>query len=140
MSVIQKEITIQPKKRGFHIITKEIEKAVPELKEIRNGIAHIFIKHTSASLSVNENVDPDVRADMETHFNKIVPESASYYQHTLEGSDDMTSHIKATMIGSSVIVPVTGGRLNLGTWQGVYLCEHRNSGGRRMLVITIIGE
>jgi secondary thiamine-phosphate synthase enzyme len=140
MSVFQKEITITPKKRGFHIITAEIERAIPELKEFKGGLAHIFIKHTSASLTINENADPDVRTDMETHFNRMVPESAAYYLHTLEGTDDMTSHIKASIIGPSVTVPVTDGRFNLGTWQGIYLCEHRNNGGRRKLLITITGD
>ena len=140
MNITQKEIILTPKKRGFHIITQEIEKDLPELKEFKTGIAHIFIKHTSASLTINENADPDVRTDMETHFNKIVPESGGYYLHTLEGTDDMTAHIKATIIGPSVTVPVTGGRFNLGTWQGIYLCEHRNHGGRRKLTVTITCE
>jgi len=139
MKVIQKEIVLSPKKRGFHLITNEILKAIPELKEMKSGIAQVFIKHTSASLTINENADPDVRADMETHFNKMVPETANYYLHTSEGPDDMTSHIKASILGSTLTVPVTEGRFNLGTWQGIYLCEHRNSGGRRKIVITVIG-
>jgi secondary thiamine-phosphate synthase enzyme len=139
LKVIQKEIILSPKKRGFHLITNEVLKAIPELKEIKAGIAQIFIKHTSASLTINENADPDVRADMETHFNKMVPETASYYLHTLEGPDDMTSHIKASILGSTLTVPVTDGRFNLGTWQGIYLCEHRNSGGRRKIVVTVLG-
>lgn len=140
MQFFQKEISIKPSPRGFHLITDEIEKQVPEIAKFSTGIAHVFIKHTSASLTINENADPAVRTDMETYFNKIVPESASYFEHTLEGKDDMTSHIKSSMIGSSVLVPITNGRFNLGTWQGIYLCEHRNSGGSRRIVVTIFGE
>jgi secondary thiamine-phosphate synthase enzyme len=136
--IIQKEILLKPKSRGFHLITNEIISQVPEIKQISAGIAHIFIKHTSASLTINENVDPTVRTDMETYFNKIVPESASYFQHTLEGMDDMTSHIKASILGNSVTVPISQGSFNLGTWQGIYLCEHRNYGGAREIVVTII--
>ena len=136
--IIQKEILLKPKARGFHLITNEIISQVPEIKEITAGITHIFIKHTSASLTINENVDPTVRTDMETYFNKIVPESATYFQHTLEGTDDMTSHIKASILGNSVTVPVSHGSFNLGTWQGIYLCEHRNHGGAREIVVTII--
>ena len=139
--IIQKEITLKPIPRGFHLITSEILAQLPELKNIATGIAHVFIKHTSASLTVNENADPSVRADMETYFNKIVPESdARFYEHTLEGTDDMTSHIKASILGSSVTVPVSNGKFNLGTWQGIYLCEHRNYGGARKIVVTLIGE
>ncbi len=138
--IIQKEITLKPKARGFHLITAEIYNHLPELKDIKSGIVHIFIKHTSASLTINENADPTVRSDMETYFNKLVPESATYFEHTLEGSDDMTSHIKNTLIGSSLIIPVTNGKFNLGTWQGIYLCEHRNYGGPRKIVITVLGE
>ncbi len=137
---IQKEISLQSKKRGFHIITREIEEAVPEIKNIHAGLAHIFIKHTSASLTLNENADPDVRTDMESHFNRLAPENAPYYIHTMEGSDDMPAHIKSSLLGNSVTVPVTDGKLNLGTWQGIYLCEHRNRGGGRRLVVTITGE
>jgi secondary thiamine-phosphate synthase enzyme len=135
---IQKEIRLKPKSRGFHLITNEIISQVPEIKEITAGIVHIFIKHTSASLTINENADPTVRSDMETYFNKIVPESASYFQHTLEGKDDMTSHIKSSILGNFVTVPVSNGDLNLGTWQGIYLCEHRNHGGSREIVVTIL--
>ncbi len=118
---IQKEITLRPRTRGFHLITSEILNHLPELKQVKTGIAHIFIKHTSASLSINENADPSVRADMETYFNRAVSEKdAMHYEHTLEGTDDMTSHIKATIIGSSVTVPVSDGSFNLGTWQGIY--------------------
>jgi secondary thiamine-phosphate synthase enzyme len=136
--VAQKEFKLKPKSRGFHLITNEIISQIPELKNITFGIAHIFIKHTSASLTINENVDPSVRSDMETFFNKIVPESASYFQHTLEGKDDMTSHIKSSILGNSVTVPVSNGDFNLGTWQGIYLCEHRNYGGSREIVVTIL--
>jgi secondary thiamine-phosphate synthase enzyme len=138
--IIQKEITLKPKPRGFHLITDEIVSQLPSLDNISIGIAHIFIKHTSASLSVNENADPTVRTDMETYFNKIVPENASFYQHTMEGLDDMTSHIKSSLLGSSISIPITKGRFNLGTWQGIYLCEHRNHGGSRKIVVTIISE
>jgi secondary thiamine-phosphate synthase enzyme len=138
---IQKEIVLKPKPRGFHLITSEIFSQIPELKNINAGIAHVFIKHTSASLTVNENADPSVRADMETYFNKAVPESdAKYYEHTLEGTDDMTSHIKASILGSSVTIPILKGKLNLGTWQGIYLCEHGNYGGARRIVVTVMGE
>jgi secondary thiamine-phosphate synthase enzyme len=139
--IVQKEITLKPRPRGFHLITNEILQQLPELKSISKGIAHIFIHHTSASLTINENADPSVRSDMETYFNRAVPESdMKYYEHTLEGADDMTSHIKSSILGSSVTVPVTGGHFNLGTWQGIYLCEHRNHGGARRIVVTIHGE
>jgi secondary thiamine-phosphate synthase enzyme len=140
MPVIQKEFVLSPKKRGFHLITNEVLLNIPELKNFKTGIAHIFIQHTSASLTVNENADPTVREDMETHFNYMVPEDADYYRHTFEGLDDMTSHIKCSILGSSVTVPVKNGSFNLGTWQGVYLCEHRNHGGRRKIVVTLYGE
>ncbi len=132
---------MSPKSRGFHLITAEILTNLTELKSFSKGFAHIFIKHTSASITVNENADPTVRADMETFFNRAVPESdIRTFQHTLEGPDDMTSHIKSSILGSSVTLPVTDGSLNLGTWQGIYLCEHRNRGGSRRLVVTIYGE
>lgn len=140
MKWIQKEITLSPRPRGFHLVTDEILAGLAGLKEIKTGIAHFFIKHTSASLSINENFDPDVRKDMESHFNKIAPENAAYYVHTSEGPDDMPAHIKASLLGSSITVPVTNGRLNLGTWQGIYLCEHRNRGGVRKIIVTISGE
>ena len=140
MKVIQKEFSLKPCSRGFHIITDEVLSHIPELKQINSGLAHVFIKHTSASLSVNENADPSVRSDMETHFNVMVPEDADYYEHTLEGPDDMTSHIKTSIIGTGVTIPITNGRLNLGTWQGIYLCEHRNRGGSRKIVVTLMGE
>lgn len=139
--VLQKEISLRARQRGFHLVTSEILEQIPEIKNIRAGVANIFIKHTSASLSINENADPSVRRDMETYFNRVVPEKdAVYYEHTTEGTDDMTSHIKATMIGSSINIPVTNGRFNLGTWQGIYLCEHRNYGGSRGIVVTLSGE
>lgn len=139
--IVQKAITLKPRPRGFHLITNEILQQLPELKKISKGIAHIFIQHTSASLTINENADPSVRSDMEIFFNRAVPESdMKYYDHTLEGADDMTSHIKSSILGSSVSVPITNGDFNLGTWQGIYLCEHRNHGGARRVVVTINGE
>lgn len=135
----QKSITLSPRGRGFHLVTDEITSQLPELKNIATGIAHIFIKHTSASLTINENADPDVRTDMETHFNTMVPEDASHYRHTVEGPDDMTSHIKCSLLGSSVSIPITDGAFNLGTWQGIFLCEHRNSPHKRNLIVTFFG-
>lgn len=139
MNQIQKEITLKAKSRGFHLITNEILDHLPELTNITAGIAHIFIQHTSAGLTLNENADPSVRRDFETHFNRMVPEDTSLFEHTLEGPDDMTSHIKSSILGHSVTVPVTNGRFNLGTWQGIYLCEHRNNGGSRKIVVTVLG-
>ncbi|MTI89634.1 MAG: YjbQ family protein [Balneolaceae bacterium] len=136
----QKTIKLSPKPRGFHIITREILQEIPEIGDITTGLAHIFIQHTSAGLTVNENADPSVRHDFETHFNRAVPEDITLYEHTLEGTDDMTSHIKSSLLGSSVSIPITNGNLNLGTWQGIYLCEHRNHGGSRKLVVTLRGE
>jgi len=126
--------------RGFHLVTQLIEKEVPELREIEHGILNVFIQHTSASLTVNENADPTVREDFESHFDRAVPENAPYYKHMAEGPDDMPAHIKASLMGASVTVPITSGRLNLGTWQGIYLCEHRDRGGPRRLVVTAIGS
>ncbi len=140
MHWIQCEVVLHPRSRGFHIITHEIERALPELGQFNVGVAHVFILHTSASLTLNENADPDVRVDMESHFNKMAPEKEPHYTHTMEGPDDMPAHIKASLLGSSVTVPVSDGRLNLGMWQGIYLCEHRNRGGSRRLVITVHGE
>jgi secondary thiamine-phosphate synthase enzyme len=136
----QKEIILRAKTRGFHLVTSEIVSKIPELKSIRHGVLHVFIKHTSASLTLNENADPTVRTDFESYFSKIVPEDAHYFEHDTEGSDDMPAHIKASMLGSSVSVPITNGQLNLGTWQGIYFCEHRNHGGERELVVTLTGE
>lgn len=139
MKWTQKEITLKARPRGFHLVTREVLEHLPELREIETGILHLFIQHTSASLSINENADPDVRGDMERHFNHAVPENAPYYEHTLEGADDMPAHIKASILGSALSIPVGGGRLRLGTWQGIYLCEHRNHGGARRLVVTLFG-
>ncbi len=136
----QKEIQLTAKKRGFHIITNEVVNQVPEIAKIKIGIANIFIKHTSASLTINENVSSDVLHDLERHFNKFIPEDAPYYEHNYEGSDDMPAHIKSSVLGQSLSIPITDGRLSLGTWQGIYLGEHRNYGGARKIVITIIGE
>jgi secondary thiamine-phosphate synthase enzyme len=140
MNTIQKQITLSPRARGFHLVTDEILDQIPELAEIRQGIAHIFIQHTSAGLTINENADPSVRRDFESHFNRMVPEDTSLFEHTLEGPDDMTSHLKSSLLGHSLTLPVTNGRFNLGNWQGIYLCEHRNRGGSRRLVITIMGS
>lgn len=140
MQVLQKQITISSKSRGFHLITGEIERQFPEMRQIKAGVAHIHIMHTSAGLTINENADPTVREDFETYFNRIVPEDTSLYQHTTEGPDDMTSHIKSSLLGSSVTAPVTNGRFNMGTWQGIYLCEHRDRPRSRNLTITVIGE
>jgi len=137
---IQKTITLSPKSRGFHIITDDVLENIPELKDLKTGILQLFIKHTSASLTINENADPIVRTDFESHFNMLAPENQSYYQHTFEGSDDMPAHLKASLLGSSVSIPITDGKLNLGTWQGIYLCEHRNRGSDRKLIITIQGS
>ena len=139
MSIIQKSITLNPKPRGFHLITNEILQEIPELEKVKAGIAHIFIQHTSAGLTINENADSSVRRDFETHFNRMVPEDTSLFEHTLEGPDDMTSHIKSSILGHFVTVPVTNGKFNLGVWQGIYLCEHRNRGGARRLVVTVLG-
>ena len=136
----QKTIQLNPRSRGFHLITDEIERALPELAEVGIGILHLFIQHSSASLTINENADPTVRSDMEKHFNQFVPENAPYYQHTYEGSDDMPAHIKASTLGSSISIPITKGCLNLGTWQGIYLGEHRDYGGSRTLIATIQGQ
>ena len=134
--VFQKEISLGPYKRGFHIISNKIFNELP----ILTGIVHVFIKHTSASLTINENADPSVREDFETHFNKMVPEEANYFKHIIEGPDDMTSHIKSSLLGTSISFPVKTGIPQPGTWQGRYLCEHRNSGVKRNLVITAIGD
>jgi secondary thiamine-phosphate synthase enzyme len=136
----QKEFTLSPRPRGYHIITDEVVREVPEIADIQTGIAHIFIKHTSASITINENADPSVRRDFKSHFKRMVPEDMSLYEHTLEGPDDMTSHIKSSLLGHSITIPITNGGLNLGTWQGIYLCEHRNNGGSRKLVVTLMGS
>ena len=136
----QKQIQLKPKNRGFHLVTNEILQQLPELQTLNIGVVNIFIKHTSASLTINENADSTVRDDFESHFNKFVPENESYYKHTLEGSDDMPAHIKSSLLGSSLNIPITNGQFNMGTWQGIYLCEHRNHGGSRTLVVTLNGE
>ncbi|WP_371724294.1 secondary thiamine-phosphate synthase enzyme YjbQ [Mucilaginibacter sp. L196] len=135
----QQMLTLQ-KRRGFHIITAEVVNALPQISEFKAGILQVFIQHTSASLTINENADPTVRKDIEMYFNKIAPENDPEYQHDDEGPDDMPAHLKAAMLGSSVTIPISNGRLALGTWQGIYLCEHRNYGGNRNLVITAWGE
>ena len=140
MSWFQKAITLAARGRGFHLVTNEIVEQVQEIAHYDVGIAHFFIHHTSASLSLNENADPTVRTDLESHFNQMVPENAPYYRHTAEGPDDMPAHIKAAMLGSSVSVPITEGRLNLGTWQGIYLCEHRDSARSRRIIVTLSGR
>jgi secondary thiamine-phosphate synthase enzyme len=140
MTWFQREFRLRPYPRGFHLITSEIEQQLPEILQIRAGLLHIFIKHTSASLTLNENADPTVRIDFERHINELVPEDQPYYTHTLEGSDDMPAHIKASLMGSSLMLPVSRGNLNLGTWQGVYLCEHRDRAQGRILLLTLQGE
>ena len=134
----QVEFDLQSRRRGFHLITGEILRNLPPLPEV--GLLHLFIKHTSAWLIINENADPDVRMDMESIFNHLVKEREPYYQHTLEGNDDMPAHAKSSIIGTSVTIPITNGKLNLGTWQGIYLCEFRDYGGNRQMVATISGE
>lgn len=140
MKFYQAEVRLRPRKRGFHIVTDEIMEALPEISKIKTGIIQVFVKHTSASLTINENADPTVRLDFESHFNKMVPENAPYYVHTYEGPDDMPAHIKASVLDSSVQVPITDGKMNLGIWQGIYLCEHRNHASGRKLVLTVFGE
>lgn len=139
MKLFQKQIQLAPRSRGFHLVTEELLKDFDEIREIDRGILHILIQHTSASLTVNENADPSVRTDFESHMNKMIPENAPYYIHTMEGPDDMPAHIKASLMGSSVQLPITDGRLNLGIWQGIYLCEHRNRASGRRLVLTAWG-
>src|SRR5215212_4137950 len=136
----QHEIRLREFPRGFHLVTREIEEGLPELGAMRIGIARVFIKHTSASLTLNENASPDVRHDFEAWFNRAVPDGADYFRHTLEGADDMPAHIKASLLGPSLTIPVRDGRLELGTWQGIYLCEHRDNGGPRKLTVTLWGE
>ena len=140
MNFYQSQLKLKPYSRGFHLITDFVIKSIPEIKEIKIGILQIFIKHTSASLTINENADPTVRTDFENHLNKMVPENEPYYTHNYEGSDDMPAHIKTSLMGSNVQIPITNGELNLGIWQGIYLCEHRNYGSSRSLVITAFGK
>jgi len=140
MKWFQIEIKLRPQSRGFHLITNEVLSQLPEIANIKIGLAHLLLKHTSASLTLNENFDPDVRSDMEKFFNHSVKENEPYYLHTSEGKDDMPAHIKSSLLGTSLTIPISNGNINLGTWQGIYLCEHRNHGGKRKLVITVQGE
>ncbi len=137
---IQREILLKPKARGFHLITSDITAQLPELAAVSIGLLNVFIKHTSASLTINENADPTVRVDFENYFNRLVPENQPYYRHMDEGEDDMPAHLKGSLLGCSLNIPVSHGRLNMGIWQGIYLCEHRNHGGSRALVLTLNGE
>jgi secondary thiamine-phosphate synthase enzyme len=136
----QREIRLQARPRGFHLVTGEVEAALPELRDLRVGLAHLFIRHTSASLTLNENASPDVRRDFDAWFDRAVPEGAPYWTHTIEGPDDMPAHVKASLLGPSLSLPISGGRFALGTWQGIYLCEHRDRGGARSLLATLWGE
>jgi secondary thiamine-phosphate synthase enzyme len=137
---VQRELRLEPRPRGFHLVTDEVVAGVPELERIEVGVANVFIRHTSASLTLNENASPAVRRDFRSWFDDAVPEDAPYWTHTLEGPDDMPAHVKSSLLGPSLLVPVSGGRLALGTWQGIYLCEHRDSGGAREVVVTAWGE
>lgn len=140
MSWYQYRFRLPAFQRGFHLITEHIVAQCPDLRTINIGLAHVFIQHTSASLSINENADPTVRVDFESHFNKMVPENAPYYRHTYEGPDDMPAHLKASLLGNSVTIPITKGDLNVGIWQGIYLCEHRDYASGRFIVVTLQGE
>jgi secondary thiamine-phosphate synthase enzyme len=140
MKIYQQPVALAPRRRGFHLITTEVLQAFPQIADIRTGMLQVFIQHTSASLTINENADPTVRVDFETYFSKAVPENDPDYEHNDEGPDDMPAHLKAALLGSSVMIPVRNGRLALGTWQGIYLCEHRNYGGSRQLMLTVWGE
>jgi secondary thiamine-phosphate synthase enzyme len=140
VACFQKTFRLAARARGFHLVTDEVVRQLPELRQIDRGLLHLFIQHTSASLAINENADPSVRDDFESHFNVLAPENARHYTHDAEGPDDMPAHLKAAMLGCSVTVPITGGRLNLGTWQGIFLGEHRDRGGSRTVVATIVGE
>ena len=137
---LQREVTLRPRPRGFHLVTDEVEAAVPELRELRVGVAHVFLRHTSAGLTLNENASPDVRRDFATWFDRAVPDGAPIWTHTLEGPDDMPAHVKGSLLGFSLSLPISDGRLSLGTWQGIYLCELRDSGGARRLTVTLNGE
>jgi secondary thiamine-phosphate synthase enzyme len=136
----QKQILLKPRPRGYHLITSEVETQIPDLNNFRMGMMQLFLQHTSASLTINENADPDVRRDFEQWSNQVIPDGASYFTHTMEGEDDMTAHIKSSVMGNQVLIPVQNGRLALGTWQGIYLGEHRNYGGSRQILATIWGE
>lgn len=137
---VQKQLQLKPRNRGFHLVTDELLTQLPELHHIEIGLLHLFIQHTSASLTINENADPTVRSDLESHINKMVPENAPYFEHTYEGPDDMPAHIKASLLGNSITVPISNGTLAMGTWQGIYLGEHRNHGGKRNVIATINGK
>jgi secondary thiamine-phosphate synthase enzyme len=137
---VQRELRLEPRPRGFHLVTDEVASGVPELERIAVGMANVFILHTSASLTLNENASPAVRRDFRSWFDDAVPEDAPYWTHTLEGPDDMPAHVKSSLLGPSLTLPVSGGRLALGTWQGIYLCEHRDSGGSRSVIVTAWGE
>ncbi|UCX06600.1 YjbQ family protein [Shewanella glacialimarina] len=136
----QKSIQLAARRRGFHLVEDELLQQLPELKTFEIGLAHFFIQHTSASLTLNENADPTVRGDFERHFNVMVPENAPYYRHTYEGADDMPAHIKSSLIGAELTIPISHGRLNMGTWQGIYLCEHRDQGSARSIIVTLSGQ
>ena len=140
MKIFQKKIILNPFPRGAHLITKQITASISEIKNIQKGILHVFLQHTSASITINENADPTVRGDMEHYFNQLVPENEPYFKHTHEGSDDMPAHIKSSILGCRLNIPITEGKLNLGIWQGIYLCEHRNHGGARQIVLTLMGN
>lgn len=140
MEWIQRSVTVDPKPRGFHLVTDQVLQALPELRELRVGLLHVFLQHTSASLTINESASPAVRGDMERHFNEMVPERQPYYEHTIEGPDDMPAHIKASMLDTSLSIPVQDGGLAFGTWQGIFLNEHRDNGGARTLLLTLYGE
>jgi secondary thiamine-phosphate synthase enzyme len=140
MDFVQRLIKLKARARGCHVVTSEVLERLPELRNFETGLLHLFIQHTSASLTINENVSPDVRSDLEQHLNHLVPEDAPYYEHTIEGADDMPAHIKASLLGSALTIPVGSGELMLGTWQGIYLCEHRNHGGPRQVVATLFGQ
>ncbi len=140
MIILQKEFRLKPRPRGFHLVTDEILQQTPELHRIQIGLMHVFIKHTSASLSINENADPTVRKDFENYLNRLVPEDQTYYLHMDEGSDDLPAHIKSSLFGCNLTIPITSGQLNLGIWQGIYLGEHRNQGGPRQIVVTLQGQ
>jgi len=136
----QRELVLPARPRGFHLITGDILAQMPEIGRLAAGLAHLFIRHTSASLALNENADPTVRADMEAYFNRLAPENAPYYRHTSEGPDDMPAHLKAVLLGSELTIPISNGRLALGMWQGIYLCEHRDDGGPRRVIVTLSGQ
>ncbi|MCG8613443.1 MAG: secondary thiamine-phosphate synthase enzyme YjbQ [Pseudomonadales bacterium] len=137
---VQREVKLRPYPRGFHLVTEEIIRQFPEINRVNVGVFHVFIKHTSASLTINENADPTVRQDFEQFFNRCIPENEPYYIHTYEGPDDLPAHLKSSVLGSNLTIPVTDGHLNMGTWQGIYLCEHRNRASGRSLVLTLMGD